>query len=317
MFSKKRFIAGAITSVALAGVGFVSTQITQAATEEVQASAWVNDYISTNNIKPVGIENREGTFNQWSGYRNGVGRPEGVMIHETATPNATAENEVAYFNNNWKKVQTFVHAFVDGNKIINIKNTNYSVWGAGPAANTRYIQVELCRVNTADQFARSISNDAYYTASKLLQYGLPFAPDKTVVTHRQAANWWHETNHTDPDGYLAKWGYDMNQFNDLVGKYYSNLKDHGTVDDKVQVQTPQPNQTLNKHEGSVTVFNHDGSVVPLYSFEEDGSTKESNRGLANKTPWYTDQQRQHDGHTFYRVSTNEWVEDTYSQFVAW
>lgn len=316
MFNKK-LIASAVTSVALAGMGFVTTQVApQAATQEVHADAWVNDYISKNNIKPVGIENREGTFNQWFGYENGVGKPEGVLIHETATPNATAENEVSYFNNHWKKLSTYVHAFIDGNKIINIKNTNYGVWGAGYTANQKYIQVELCNVNTADQFARSISNDAYYTAAKLIQYNLPFVPNKTVVTHKQAASWWHDTNHTDPDGYLARWGYDMNQFNDLVGKYYNNLKDHGTTDDQngqtTQPSTPDPN----KHVGSVNVNNPDSFASPLVSFNGDTMKDVVNRGLGNNTPWYTDQQKQHDGHTYYRVSTNEWVSDQYATFTA-
>lgn len=317
MFSKKRIIVSAVASIAFAGVGAFSTQFGTTAIQEVQASTWVNQYITNNNIKPVGIENREGTFNRWSGYRNGVGRPEGVMIHETATPNATAEAEVSYFNRNWPVLQTYVHAFVDANKIINIKNTDFLVWGAGPNANQRYIQVELCNVNTPDQFARSISNDAFYTASKLIQYGLPFVPDKTVVTHRQATNWWHDTTHVDPDGYLAKWGYDMGQFNELVGKYYNNLKSSGSVDGATAPQPELPSDgSVVKREGKVTVTNPHSFAVPLVAFREDGSTTDSNRGLAKESGWYTDQQRSFDGHVYYRVSTNEWVQDSYSSFVA-
>lgn len=318
MFVMKKFIASAITSVALVGVGFVSTQIIpQSTAQEVQASEWVNSYIQSQNIKPVSIENRGGTFNRFFGYAHGVGKPEGVLIHDTATPGATAENEVAYFNRSWKTNQTYVHAFVDGNKIINIHDTNYGVWGAGPTANSKFIQVELCNVSTNDQFARSISNDAYYVASKLIEYNLPFIPNQTVVTHRQAAERWHDTNHRDPDGYLAKWNYDMNQFHQLIGLYYNNLKNAGSVDGNGQVTSPQtvlPDPS--KHEGTLLVERPGSFMVPLVAFKQDGTTEPSNRGLANKTPWYTDQDRMYQGHKYYRVSVNEWVEDTHAQFTG-
>lgn len=220
-------------------------------------------------------------------------------------------------------MNVYVHAFVDNNKIINIHNTDYGVWGAGPAANNRYVQVELCQVNSEDQFARSISNDAYYVASKLIQYNLPYIANKTVVSHHQAAQWWGQTTHTDPDGYFAKWGYDMNQFNQLIEKYYNNLKATGSVDgtpaQPVQPAQPevkpQPDQpSISLHNGVVKANNPASFAVPLLSFNADGSAEEGTRGLANNTGWFTDQSRMYQGHKYYRVSTNEWVEDTYFQF---
>ncbi|MQS53408.1 N-acetylmuramoyl-L-alanine amidase family protein [Companilactobacillus mishanensis] len=326
MFSKKKLIASLATSVALTGIGFVATSQVDSliGTSEVKASyAWVNSYIEANNITPVGIQYRQGTFNRWIPYENGVGRPEGIVVHETATPGATAENEVAYFNNNWKKLYTYVHAFVDANSIINIHSSDYGVWGAGPTANAKYIQVELCEVGTTDQFAHSISNDAYYIASKLLQYGLPMEPGKTVVSHKQTGTMWHETNHTDPDGYFSKWGYDMNQFNELIGKYYNNLKATGSVNGAVTKPSTDAGsdnnnkvEASNPYKGVVDVTDPEGDYVQLLSFRADGSAFVPTRGLADKTPWATDQQKQYKGHTYYRVSTNEWVSDYYAKFTA-
>jgi N-acetylmuramoyl-L-alanine amidase len=54
-----------------------------------------------NQFQPATIQNREGTFSYWDGYENGVGKPEGVVVHETATPYASAEDEVTYFNREW------------------------------------------------------------------------------------------------------------------------------------------------------------------------------------------------------------------------
>lgn len=309
----KKIIASAATSIALAGVGFVSTQAIEPmiATHEVQASnVWVNDYIKLNNIKPVQIEYQKGTFDRYFGYRNGVGRPEGIVIHETATPNVGAQQYVNSFNNNWPRLQTYVHAFTDADRIINIHSTDYGVWGAGPEANNRFIQIELCRVNNENQFDRSIANDAYYTASKLIQYNLPFIPGKTVLSHHDVSNNWGQTNHTDPDGYFAAWQYNMNQFYELVGQYYNNLKATGSVEGGNE-PAPQP---VNPDKGVVLANNPDSYAVPLIGFNADGTARRSNRGVMNNSPWATEKSKMYQGHKYYQVSTNEWIQDTYATF---
>ncbi len=318
MFSKKKMIASLATAVALTGVGFVATNeiAPQAFTQqEVKADSWINNYITQQGIKPVTIQYREGTFNKWIPYENGVGKPEGVVVHETATPGATAEAEVSYFNNNWQTIQTYVHAFVDNTSIINIHSADYAVWGAGPTANSKYIQVELCEVSTVDQFARSVANDAYYVAFRLHQYGLPVEYGKTVVSHDQTSKMYGETNHTDPVGYFATWNYDMEQFTALVNTYYNQMAGTST-DSGTSGGTNNGGVTSGNSEGTVTVKNPSSFYVPLVGFNSNGTTTKSNRGLANDSGWYTDQKKTYNGHTYYRVSTNEWVMDSYSTFTA-
>lgn len=324
MFSKKKMIASLATAVALTGVGFVATNevAPQAfAQQEVKADSWINNYISEQGIKPVTIQYREGTFNKWIPYENGVGKPEGVVVHETATPGATAEDEVSYFNNNWPTIQTYVHAFVDDTQTINIHSADYAVWGAGPTANSKYIQIELCEVSTTDQFARSVANDAYYVAYRLHQYGLPVEYGKTVVSHDQTSKMYGETNHTDPTGYFAKWNYDMEQFVALVNTYYNQMDGSSTnsgSNDSGSTSTGTNNGGIssNSSEGTVQVNNPSSFMAPLVAFNSNGTTSKSNRGLANNTPWYTDQSKTYNGHKYYRVSTNEWVIDTYATFTA-
>ncbi|MFD1472243.1 N-acetylmuramoyl-L-alanine amidase family protein [Companilactobacillus mishanensis] len=315
MFLNKKFIASLATAAALTGVGFVATtQATpQTFIQEAKADSWINNYIADNNIKPVSITYTEGTFNKWIPYENGVGKPEGVVVHETATPGATAADEVSYFNNNWPTIQTYVHAFVDDTQILNIHSADYGVWGAGPTANAKYIQVELCEVSTTDQFARSVSNDAYYVASKLIQYGLPVEYGKTVVSHDQTSKMYGETNHTDPTGYFAKWNYGMDQFVALVNTYYNQMKSGTNAGGN---NTGNNGGVDNGAVGSVLVNNPSSYATPLVAFQNDGSTKKSNRGLANNSGWYTDQQKTYNGHTYYRVSTNEWVMDSYATYTA-
>lgn len=273
----------------------------------VKADSQINDYIVQNKIQPASIQYRQGTFNVWQGYRHGVGKPEGIIVHETATPNVNAEQFVKSFNNNWQRLQTYVHAFVDDQQAINIHSSDYMVWGAGPSANSRYIQVELCRVNSYDAFARSLANDANFVARKLIQYNLPDVPHQTVLSHKETWPMFWETNHADPDSYFATWGYDMNQFNQLISIYYNNLKNTGDVYGTVPTApAPQPN------DHAIRVNNTNGTYVPLVRVNNDGTTEPiRNRALANNTLWYTDQSKSLDGITYHRVATNEWVAETY------
>jgi len=281
---------------------------------QIAQAGTVNDYIISNRIRPVQIQNQEGTFSHWTPYEHGVGKPEGIVIHETADDHATAnaKNEAAYFNNNWPKISAYVHAFVDNNQIINIHNTDYGVWGAGATANAKYIQVELCHTHDYDSFARSIANDAYYTASKLIQYNIPDKPEVTIVSHDQVSKMYHETDHTDPVGYFSKWGYNMYQFYDMVGYYYNNLKTThdvygGNGSTKQTAAKPATNSA-----NTINVNNPKGSFVPIFAFNNDGSARQvMDRALSNKSAWYTDQTKNYNGVVYHRVATNEWVAATY------
>ncbi|AKP67235.1 N-acetylmuramoyl-L-alanine amidase family protein [Companilactobacillus ginsenosidimutans] len=317
MLKVKKIIASLTTAIALAGVGFLTTNVVLPQStnqQEVKADSWINQYIDEQGIKPVPITYQEGTFSEWFGYENGVGHPEGVLIHETADLGVSAARFAQSFNNGWQQRQAYVHAFTDDVQTLNIHNTDYGVWGAGPTANARYIQIELCEVYTTDQFARSVANDAYYVATMLHKYGLPVQYGTTVVTHAQVAQWFHETDHTDPTGYFAKWGYGMDQFIPLVNTYYNEM-----TDGDISIASGSTNDggvSGSGQEGTVKVDNSSGYSVPLVSFDKSGNASNSNRGLANDSGWYTDQQKTYRDHTYYRVSTNEWVMDSYCHYTA-
>jgi len=291
-------------------VSFLSMLLIVLNTNIVKADS-INDYILSNKIQPAAITYREGTFNVWDGYENGVGKPEGVIIHDTAVDGDSAHIEEQSFNNNWQTYQAYVHAFVDNGNIIQIHNTDYMVWGAGPTANNKFIQVEICHESTTDGFARSVANQAYYAAAKLIQYGLPDTPGVTVMSHQQAAQKWHETNHIDPNEYFVRFGYNMDQMNDLISYYYNNLKSSGSVyggngSAKAINNAGVTNQNV------ITTKNPNGSYVSLVAFNNYGSiVRITNRALANDTSWYTDQTKDYNGVTYHRVATNEWVASQY------
>ena len=227
-----------VAAVASLGLTFVFSQ-GKAAEASINSEAKTKTYSGTKSLETL-LKAAGLTYNQFNsvangnkygsrfGYRNGVGKPEGVVVHETATPGATAWDEGRYFNNNWMTAYTYVHAVVDNNQTIQLMSTDYGTWGAGPIANVRYIQIELCEVSTRSQFVQSVANDAYYIASLLHQYNLtPSRASKsgtgTIWSHNEVSQYLGGTDHGDPDSYFAKWGYSMSDFYSLITYYYNKL----------------------------------------------------------------------------------------------
>ncbi|WP_144523844.1 N-acetylmuramoyl-L-alanine amidase, partial [Bacillus subtilis] len=82
----------------------------------------------------------------------------------------------------------FVHAFVDGNRIIETAPTDYLSCGAGPYGNNCFINVEIVHTHDYASFARSMNNYADYAATQLQYYGLKpnsaeYDANGTVWTH--------------------------------------------------------------------------------------------------------------------------------------
>lgn len=224
-----------IAAMALAA-GITVPAVALAATEPVAVHASsINDMAKQNSyggltyldqmLQQKGIQFNDFQAQNKINYR--FGKPEGVVIHETATPGASAYNEAIYFNREWMNIYSYVHAFVDKTGVIQMTSPDYGVWGAGPVANNRFFQVELCEENNLADFAKSINNDAIYVAQIMRQYNI--VPDNavhdgkgTVWSHRAVSQFLGGTDHGDPDGYFAKWNYSMDDFYDLIKYYYDN-----------------------------------------------------------------------------------------------
>lgn len=186
----------------------------------------VNDYITSKKLIPAKVENdHKSIFTKFT-YRNGYGEVEGVVAHETANNNSTITGEIAYMARN--NTNAFVHAFADDSRVIEIHNPSYGAWGAGPYANQRFVHIELVRVKTFDQFARSINNYGNYIASVLYDYNLPLVNagktgEGTLWSHAAVTKYLGGTNHGDPIAYFEKWGYNWDQFVQLVTMKYQTL----------------------------------------------------------------------------------------------
>ena len=230
---KKFFTATAMVVLSAVAVSFIHPKTaTVYAEESINSLAKKQKYVGTSYLYQI-LAAQNITYNKFYTqnkieYRNG--KPEGIVIHETADPGATAMNEAIYFNREWPNMYAYVHAFIYSTTVIQMMTPDYGAWGAGPMANDRFIHIELCEEDNRADFIKSVNNDAIYTARLLHRYNLKpvnatHDGKGTIWSHAAVSKFLGGTDHGDPDGYFAKWGYSMDQFFDLV-KYYYDLQNN-------------------------------------------------------------------------------------------
>ena len=196
----------------------------------------VNRYIINNHIGHASITYYNAIPENITGNYSGTsdGRPNMIVVHETANPNDSIWGEINYEKSHYNNA--FVHAFVDNNSIIQISNTDHEAWGAAYPANGRAVQFEQVEVYGGWNFAAELVNAAYYTAYKMKQYGMyPRIADgnlsATLWSHHDVSSYLGGTDHTDPDSYWSNraWtnfgtGYGMWDFTMLVNYEYALLQ---------------------------------------------------------------------------------------------
>ena len=252
-------------------------------------SSKINDYIRKNKFEAPNYEKDIASYLPRYNYR--YGSPEGIVMHDTANDNSTITGEVNYMKNNYN--MAFVHAYVDGNRIIETANTDYLAWGAGPAANERFIHVELVHTHDYDSFARSINNYADYAATNLRYYGLK--PDSaeydakgTVWTHRAVSKYLGGSDHSDPHGYLAQHGYTYDELYDLIREKYLiqtgqvapwGASSSGSTDGSSNDQPKTGEVSVNTTNGMARIGStNDGLYTTIY--DHDGKeTSRTNQSL--------------------------------------
>ena len=161
-------------------------------------------------------------------YRNGVGAYEGVVAHSTATPEAPAINIQKYESRTWRSA--FVHYAVDWNETIQIADTKYIAYGAGPGANKRFVHVELCETRDYVKFKRSYDKYVKLLAKILRDRGL--SVEKGLWTHYDVTKYLGGTDHEDPLDYLKSHGVSEAQFRADVQRAYNNSSVEVSVPDK-------------------------------------------------------------------------------------
>ncbi|GAB6630968.1 N-acetylmuramoyl-L-alanine amidase [Bacillus paranthracis] len=161
-------------------------------------------------------------------YRNGVGVYEGVVAHSTATPEAPAINIQKYESRTWRSA--FVHYAVDWNETIQIADTKYIAYGAGPGANKRFVHVELCETRDYEKFKRSYDKYVKLLAKILRDRGI--SVEKGLWTHYDVTKYLGGTDHEDPLDYLKSHGVSEAQFRADVQRAYNNSNVEVSIPEK-------------------------------------------------------------------------------------
>lgn len=165
-------------------------------------------------------------------YRNGYGAYEGVVAHSTATPEAPAINIRNYEARTWRSA--FVHYATDWDETIQIASTKYQAWGAGPAANKRFVHVELSETSDPIKFKKSYERYVKLLVKILRDRNID--PSIGLWTHKDITYKLGGTDHEDPIDYLRSHGVSESQFRADVQKAYEG--ETVTVKPKPQ----QPNE---------------------------------------------------------------------------
>ncbi|PHE84559.1 N-acetylmuramoyl-L-alanine amidase, partial [Bacillus toyonensis] len=186
------------------------------------------------------------------GYRYGVGAYEGVVAHSTATPEAPAINIRNYEARTWRNA--FVHYATDWDENIQIASTKYRAWGAGPAANARFVHVELSETSDPIKFKKSYERYVKLLAKILKDRNIH--PSVGLWTHKDITYKLGGTDHEDPIQYLKSHGVSESQFRSDVLKAYNG--DSVSVKPKPQ----EPSESVTEASGVAYI---DGQNVNLRS----------------------------------------------------
>lgn len=162
----------------------------------------------------------------WEPENGEVGKPKGVVLHDVGNENSTIYGEIEYMSRNWENA--FVHAFVDADNIIQVADTDYLAYGAGPVSNDMHMHVELMRYDNAHDFAKSINNYADYIANLLYKHKLPVVSaeetgEGTLYSHVAVSNHLGGTASPDPYEYFARFDYEYNDVINLIGQRYNDM----------------------------------------------------------------------------------------------
>ena len=185
-------------------------------------------------------------------YRNGYGAYEGVVAHSTATPEAPAINIRNYEARTWRSA--FVHYATDWDETIQIASTKYQAWGAGPAANKRFVHVELSETSDPIKFKKSYERYVKLLAKILRDRNIH--PSVGLWTHKDITYKLGGTDHEDPIQYLKSHGVSESQFRNDVLKIYNG---HSVT---VEAKPQQPSESVLEASGVAYI---DGSNVNLRS----------------------------------------------------
>lgn len=135
--------------------------------------------------------------------------PSFFCVHSTANVGATAENHASL----WSRQPDYaVHLVSDWTKCLHTVPYDRLCWQVGNG--NAYVEgIEICEADNREDFERGMRIAAQAVAERLAAHG--WGTDR-LITHKQAAERWGGSDHTDPIPYLKRWGWTWQDFVNLV-----------------------------------------------------------------------------------------------------
>lgn len=137
---------------------------------------------------------------------------EGIVLHDTATPGATAQNEFEFFS---RYTGANAHAFIDWIQDLQIIPWDHQAWHAKDPANQKFIGVEMCVPKGHDPEKANIVYWATVDAfARIYRYilGIRTVTKDNCMSHHEVTLKWRRSTHTDPTAFFKEYGRSMDQF---------------------------------------------------------------------------------------------------------
>lgn len=134
-----------------------------------------------------------------------------IILHEVGVNNSPAKNNASYFKHNWATSETYATFVIGHDGDYQVGTPGYVAWAALAANPYSPVQIEFERTNNREEFQKGYAN--YITLARYYakKYGIPLTLDKGKAgTPGIKSHLWvtqhYGGDHTDPYGYLARWG---------------------------------------------------------------------------------------------------------------
>ncbi|WP_119326154.1 GH25 family lysozyme [Companilactobacillus musae] len=323
MVLKRRVIAAITTVMSLIAVFFCATTVNAARADMVDVS---------NNNGAMTVSNFQDMYNNYGVKAMVTKISEGTSFEDsTAAGNIAAAKSAGMYVNGYHYAR---YNSVNGA----IAEADYAAKLAKedglPAGAVLATDVESSEQSSTTEAQNDADNQAFM--NEVAKYGYRstiYTMGSWVGSVMSVDSGWIASYPYDPTGqewYTSNHGWQWSSTYTFSGSYgnfdvselydnfftsYESPTGSTTTDDNSATTNSGSDSSAGSSTSNLSVINVNnvsGSYVPLVALQSDGSmTTITNRALGNNTSWQTDQTKEINGETYYRVATNEWVNAKY------